>query len=52
MSENTSNNISCSCFELFDENTQKELNNDERTFTGTLISLICNNSKGINSSGK
>ena len=49
MSENTSNNISCSCFELFDENTQKELNNDERTFTGT---LIYNNSKEINSSGK
>ena len=52
MSENTSNNISSDCSELIHGITQKEINNNERTFTGTLISLICNNSKGINSSGK
>ena len=46
---NTSNNISSNCSELIHEITQKEINNNERTFTGT---LIYNNSKEINSSGK
>ena len=49
MSENTSNNISSDSSELIHEITQKEINNNERTFTGT---LIYNNSKEINSSGK
>ena len=49
MSENTSNNISSNFSELIHEITQKEVNNNERTFTGT---LIYNNSKEINSSGK
>ena len=44
-----SNNISSDCSELIHEITQKEINNNERTFTGT---LIYNNSKEINSSGK
>ena len=49
MSENTSNNISSDCSELIYGITQKEINNNERAFTGT---LIYNNSKEINSSGK
>ena len=49
MSENTSNNISSDCSELIHAITQKEINNNERAFTGT---LIYNNSKEINSSGK
>ena len=49
MSENTSNKISSDCSELIHEMIQKEINNNERTFTGT---LIYNNSKEINSSGK
>ena len=49
MSENTSNNISSNCSELIHEIIQKKINNIERTFTGT---LIYNNSKEINSSGK
>ena len=49
MSENTSNNISSNCSELIHEITKKEINNNERPFTGT---LIYNNSKEINSSGK
>ena len=47
MSENTSNNISSNCSELIHEITQKEINN--KTCTAT---LIYNNSKEINSSGK
>ena len=49
MSENTSNNISSDCSELIHEITQKEINNNERAFTG---SLIYDNSKEINISGK
>ena len=49
MSENTRNNISSNYSELIHEITQKEINNNERTFTGT---LIYNNSKEINTSGK
>ena len=49
MSENTSNNISSDCSELIHGITQKEINNNERAFTGT---LIFDNSKEINSSGK
>ena len=49
MSENTSNNISNDCSELIHELTDKQINNSERTFTGT---LIYNNSNEIDNSGK
>ena len=49
MSENISNNISSNYSELIHEITQKEINNNERTFTGT---KIYDKSKEINNSGK
>ena len=49
MSEKTENNISSDCSKLFHEITQKEINNNEKTFTAT---NIYDKSNEINNSGK
>ena len=49
MLEKILNNISSNCSELFHELTQNEINNNERTFTGT---NIYDKSTEIDSSGK
>ncbi len=37
MSEKSLNNISNHCSALFNEKTQNEINNNEKTFTGTKV---------------
>ena len=49
MSEKTENNISNDCSKLIHEITQKEINNNEKTFTGT---KTYDKSNEISNSGK